>query len=461
MKLLKKVICFIVMAALAITSITGCSKKGNDTTSTKKNQTSSQETQKTEETTGVEDKTEAKETEIELWTFVELHGDHYEKMAEKWNEENPDRQIKLTVSVLPYEDMHNKLQIALQSQEGAPDLCDVELGKFANFLKGEPQLEVLNDAVEPYKDTLVQSRLDIYSKDGNIYGIPTHVGATVAFYNVELLEQAGIDYTTIVTWDDFKEAGLKLKEATGKYMGTCDTGALWQLNVLMAQQGVDYVQADGSVNVNTPEVKRALEMLKDLQDAGVVTTVPGGNPDTEEAYAYYNSGEVACAIMPFWQMSRYTSYMTDLEGKVAIGKVPVLEEGMPCSVGGGGTGTVVTNQAVDVQLCKDFLAYAKLTEEANIEIWNNLGFDPCNTNVWTMEDVTHNPDNIYVKYFVNNPFDVLNEMKDEIGGIQCGEAYPTINTTFSSQTLNDIFESNIPVEEAIANAQDIISNELQ
>ena len=67
----------------------------------------------------------------------------------------------------------------------------------------------------------VESRLNLYSKDGDIYGLPTHVGATVAFYNTELLEEAGIDYTTIKTWDDFKEAGSKYYEATGKHLGTC------------------------------------------------------------------------------------------------------------------------------------------------------------------------------------------------------------------------------------------------
>lgn len=46
--------------------------------------------------------------------------------------------------------------------------------------------------------------MDIY-----IYGLPTHIGATVAFYNTELLEATGIDYTTIKTMDDFKEAGSK------------------------------------------------------------------------------------------------------------------------------------------------------------------------------------------------------------------------------------------------------------
>ena len=44
------------------------------------------------DTTGPEDG-----TPLELWTFVELHGTFYRDMCDKWNEENPDKQIKLTL----------------------------------------------------------------------------------------------------------------------------------------------------------------------------------------------------------------------------------------------------------------------------------------------------------------------------------------------------------------------------
>lgn len=459
MKKRNKILAVVLSAALTMGMLTGCGTKNEGT----KNQPVSNTNAKTEQDASNKDaeKPSGEVTELEMWTFVELHGNHFNTMLEKWNTDNPDRQIKLTVSVLPYEEMHNKLQIALQSGEGAPDIVDIELGKFANFLKGEPQLAVLNDVVDPYREDIVSSRIELYSKDGNNYGIPSHVGATVAFYNTEILEAASVDYTTIKTWADLKEAGLKVKETTGKYMISADTGALWQLNDLLGQQGVDWVNESGEVNVNIPEAKLGLEMLKDLQDAGVATTIPGGNPDTEEAYAYYNAGEVACAVMPLWQMSRYTSYMTDLKGKIAIAPVPVLEEGMPSSVGGGGTGTCVTNQCTEVQLAKDFLAYAKLSVDGNIGLWNNLGFDPCNMDVWTMEDVTHNPDNEFVQYFINNPFDVLNEIKDGIGLIKSTEAYPSINTTFSSVTLNSIFESGEDIGTALEEAQEQIENELK
>ena len=73
-------------------------------------------------------------TELEYWTFVELHGQHFETMLQKWNEANPDRQIKLNVTVMPYDDMHNKLLIAVQTGEGAPDISDIEFPEICRHI---------------------------------------------------------------------------------------------------------------------------------------------------------------------------------------------------------------------------------------------------------------------------------------------------------------------------------------
>ena len=54
-------------------------------------------------------------TPLDMWVFAELHATYYEQMAERWNEENSDRPIKLNVTVYPYDDMHNNLQLAANS----------------------------------------------------------------------------------------------------------------------------------------------------------------------------------------------------------------------------------------------------------------------------------------------------------------------------------------------------------
>lgn len=457
-----KWVALLLVMAMSMSTLWGCGGKSSNTSGNAGATEDAAATEPAEEKQVLDAGAGENATELSYWTFVDLHGKHFEKMLGLWNEANPDRQIKLNVTVMPYDDMHNKLLIAVQTGTGAPDISDIELGRFPDFLAGDDvPLEPLDDVVAPYKESLVQARLDIYSKDGKVYGAPTHVGGSVAFYNTEILEAAGVDYTTIKTWDDFKQAGIQVYEKTGKYMGTADTSATWELSMLLAQQGSDFTDADGKPQVNTPEMIKAVTMLKDLQDNNVIATIAGGQPDTEEGKGEYNQGNYACALMPLWFMSRYTNEIKDLNGKIAIAPIPVFEEGQPRSVGLGGTGTVVTKTAKDVQLAKEFLAFAKLSDQANVEIWNTLGFDPCNMDVWEMKDVTHNPENEFVKYFKTNPFDVLNEVKDEIKAIKSTQASPTINNILCTVTLNAIFEDGQDIEEALNEAQDSITQELE
>ncbi|MDT8298452.1 MAG: extracellular solute-binding protein, partial [Spirochaetaceae bacterium] len=104
-------------------------------------------------------------TTLTLWSFQEIHVQYYQDAVDRWNAENPDRQIVLDAQVYPYDDMHNKLLLALQSGSGAPDIVDIELGKYPLFLKGTPQLVPMNDYVEPEASQFIMSRFDIYSKN--------------------------------------------------------------------------------------------------------------------------------------------------------------------------------------------------------------------------------------------------------------------------------------------------------
>ena len=161
----KKVLAALLCAAMVGTTLAGCGSSGSDSGS----DDSAKQTGKKEMDVEGDDV-----TTLNVWTFIENHQDFYTDMAEKWNEENPDRKVKLVLSNMAYDDMHNKLSLALESGEGAPDVVDIELGKFPAFMTGNIGLKDLTDAIAPYKDNVVQSRLDLYSKDGKCYGLPTH-----------------------------------------------------------------------------------------------------------------------------------------------------------------------------------------------------------------------------------------------------------------------------------------------
>jgi arabinosaccharide transport system substrate-binding protein len=246
---------------------------------------------------------------------------------------------------------------------------------------------------------------------------------------------------------------------------TVETTAQWMINLMLAQKGGDYLDADGKLAINSDKMVEVLTYIKGMQDTGAFGVVPGGQPDNEEAYPAYNSGDYAVQIMPFWQTSRFTNYMTDLAGKVAIAPTPVWSttDGEYASIGGGGTGTAIVASGKNADLAAEVMAYIKLSPEANKEVWNVLGFDPVNTEVWSDTAVTQNPDNQYVKYFKNYPFDTLNTIKDNIGALGCltDEKWPSINNEFCTVTLNNIFENGMDVKEALDESQATLENEFQ
>ena len=463
MKLSKKLISFLLFLLMAALLV-GCGSSGDTTggdTGAGDNvdetgEEVAEEIEPVVSTVGPEDG-----AKLEMWLFVELHQKFYAEMLNKWNEQNPDKQIQITFAVYPFGEMHTKLNLAVQSGEGIPDMADIEITQFPNYLLGEAPWLPLNDYIKPYEADLVTSRVDAYSKDGNVYGAATHVGAMVMYYNTEILEQAGIDYTQIKTWDDFTAAGEKLRDATNGevWMTTVDTGGHDWLTIAQSQFGESWTADPENANVQLQSIEKMLTMQQEWIEMGIADVTPGGQIDTEEGYSLIANGQIAAFPKASWYMSRFTDYMPEMEGKFVLAPLPVFEEGQPRSSGIGGTGTVVSKDSEHAELAAEFITWAKLSEEGGIGIWEMLGFDPVNTKVWTNKEVTHNPDNKFVQFFLNNPFDVFLEVQDEIDTIKSEPISATIYEVFNTTILNEVLEEGADVKEALERAQEIVDFE--
>lgn len=437
--------------------LSGCRKK-EKTAENAKDQSQSQEQSAAITTVGPDNG-----TKLQMWTFVELHSQFYASMLEEWNKLHPDKPITITFTTYPYADMHNKLTMANQTGQGAPDLCDVEIGQFPNYLKGVIPFVKMNDYIAPYEKDIVKARLVIYGKDGSYYGIPTHVGATVMYYNDSLLKNYGIDYRTIKTWDDFEKAGLALKKASNGavMMTSVDTGGTDWLWLSMAENRQDWTDGNGKADIQIPGVSDMIKMQQKWLKEGIAMVSPGGHVDVEEGYANIGDEKIAAFPKAMWYMSRFLNYIPDLKGKIAIAPCPVYKEGQPRSVGIGGTGTIVSTQSKHQELAAEFIAWAKLSKEGTKKIWELLGFDPCNTTLWTDPSVTQDTSNKYLQYFLTNPFDTLNEIKNEIGAVKVVEISPTISEQINLNVLVNCLEQGADADKELAAAQQNIDIDQQ
>lgn len=143
---------------------------------------------------------------------------------------------------------------------------------------------------------------------------------------------------------------------------------------------------------------------------------------------------------------------------MVVRPMPAFEEGGKRSAGMGGTGTVVTNQTEHPELAKEFLAYAKLSKEANIKLWTVLGFDPPRHDVW--DDPAILEDNKFFQFFGDDIFDTLNDIKDEINALNITEDTPTIATELNTNTLNSVLrDGSQTAEEALNKAQEAVESQ--
>jgi len=395
-------------------------------------------------------KTADGKTSYVMWTFVQQHADFWKDAAATWNKSHPKQQIELKISVLPFAQMFQKLQVALNSGSGAPDIADIEIGQFANYTKNENNVPFadMTKEVKPYLSNLVKSRVDNYTVGGKIYGLDYHVGTTVVYYNMDIMKQAGIDPATIKTWQDYENAGKIVKEKTGKYMTGIETNNDTVFLALAAQQKSDLVN-NGKSSMDTPQNVKAIQLLQDmlLKDK-TGKLAEGGNQDNEQFYAAFNKGEYASAVMPAWYMSRMVDFMPKLKGKIQIEPLPIFNQGDLRSAGLGGTATVVTNQAHDQQLAKNFIVFGKATKEGSTKTWTILGFDPIRSDVWTTDAMK--ADNKYTQYFGTDIFDKLAVLKDEVGGLSfTNHSYPIIQDEFLTNGLPKIMQKGAPVESTL------------
>lgn len=390
-------------------------------------------------------------TPITFWTFQAAHQTFMEAAEARWNAAYPDRQIDLQAETLGYDDLHNNLLISLQTGTGAPDMVDIEISMYANFITGEEQyipLVPLNSIVEPDEANLIMGRFDNYANYGNYYGVDYHVGAAALMYNKEIFAAAGVDIADVKTWDDFKAAGRVIKEKTGKYIMACETTEHWTYYPLITEQGSDFfdketgeVILDNQINVDT------LQWLLDGINEGIFVAMPGGFCHSEEWYAYMNAGNVACIAMPLWYLNRFTDYMPDLNGKMAVTTMPVWTEGGANSCGLGGTGTSITNQCQNVDLAKDFLYFAKVSKEGAIRTWTELGFDPIRKDIYDDPEMT--APNRFTDYFGNDVYQVMNDTAASITSLSTSnplypEALTLVQKTVMFEVLSE--QSKTPAQ---------------
>ena len=218
--------------------------------------------------------------ELDMWVFGGLSAEPvvFQEMAENFN--NSQDKIHVTVTAQEWGSRQEKIVTAHQGgADTAPDMyvfgpCIEDYGVKMGIIS--PVEDVLPEIANQVKELLIPEVVDVGSKDGKLWTIPSWVDLSpYMMYNVEALEAIGLTEETVPkTWSEFKDAAVKFKEAG--YIGYSIPMSMDnysdmnnEFNYWNWQLGGAPMNDDATVmTMNDEHAIATVEFLKSMYDAG-------------------------------------------------------------------------------------------------------------------------------------------------------------------------------------------------
>ena len=238
------------------------------------------------------------ENTIEFWT--PLTGDdgvYMDELVKAYNETDPEIEVKHVIT----SEMYTKMYTVLNSGSGIPDLALIHADRVPSFVKQdllEPMTKVLDAQSEIKEENYLDEAWSAGNIDGTQYTVPLDIHGSAMYYNKDLLEKYDVEHfldDDVITFDEILSLQGKLDD--GDYVVN-DALLSW---VILAQiQNLDGdIQVDGDPAVNTPEMKEAIEAIKEIADAGLMT------PFGEDGYLMFQSGNVLFSTDGTWSSTAH------------------------------------------------------------------------------------------------------------------------------------------------------------
>ena len=183
-------------------------------------------------------------------------------------------------------------------------------------------------------------------EDG-VYGLPYACNTIALFYNVDMLEEAGVEVPT--TWEELVDAAEKLttEEHTGFAFCGAKTGeGAFQVYPFLNQAGADINTLDSEGAI------AAVEMRGSMVEAGSASkeVMNWSQADLEKQFA---AGNVAMIIEGVWQIGQLREDAPDLNWDVA--KIPIPADGKDATALGGEN--ICVTSGANTEACWEFLSW--------------------------------------------------------------------------------------------------------
>lgn len=230
---------------------------------------------------------------IEFWDNQQSESglsEYQQAAVDLFEQEYPG--IKVNVVTVPYAEYQDRLTIAVRGGT-PPDISTVDQIWNYGFATGGAII-ALDDYIAA-SETVKQENFfpgawDSAAFDGKVWGIPFNIDVwQFTFYNKALLDAAGVDPQSLVTWEGLKEGAEKLTDRdAGKYgaglVGHLGEDTVCIMDSFIYSNGGSVLAEDGTCALDEPEAIEALEYLASLLPYAPEGVANAGTGDMRELF---------------------------------------------------------------------------------------------------------------------------------------------------------------------------------
>jgi len=307
---------------------------------------------------------------LEMWGFDEGRLNFARGVLElpAFKEKHPN--VTINIRQFPFDQMHDRLLAALASGRGAPDLVDIEIARFSQFLKGERVGFVpLNDRIGAEIENIYRpAASDPWTWQDQIYGLGNELNAVVFAYRSDLLQEAGVE-TPFASWEQAIAAGKLVSQGDTKMFAVHDL-AFGDWFMMAQHAGTSLFDAEGEYQGDNPLSVEAMTFLHGLvytdQVAGLAPADAQNMWMGPAYWAAFRANRFAAVWGPPWHLGTLQMNVPELSGKWAVQRLPTgLGESRP-TANFGGTGQCITEQSQHQDIAWDFIAAGNLSADGNL-----------------------------------------------------------------------------------------------
>lgn len=311
--------------------------------------------------------------EITVWSWNEA-ADALDAAVDGFKEEYPD--VDVTVEKIGHDDVNDKLTTGLASGGGSglPDVVTLESDSIDTYINKFPDgFANLSDAgFDKYEDDFSKSKAaSAKNDDGDFVAMPWDMGPVGVFYRKDYFEEADVDPSSIDTWDDYIEAGEKIKEETGAKMTFVEDDQNRYRALLNEQEGA-YFDDDGKIAVSSEKSLNVMSTLDEMKDKDILMNAP----NSDAGATAMKNGEVATIPTAIWYIGRMEDQAPELSGKWGVFDLPSFEEDGPNTSAIGGSNLMIPSSSDNKEAAYAFSEYFTTNVDVQLDAFKQESLFP-------------------------------------------------------------------------------------